>query len=451
MLSLDLHFCTPEGIGQTGVSRSQLKSDGAKAIEAVNEIERAHRAGTLQFLDLPQHGGLLEPTLSLANALASRFDSAVVLGIGGSSLGAKALYCGLTHPHTGLLTREQRSGARLFFPDNVDPVTLASLLDVIDLERTVFLAVTKSGGTAETWAQLMYVNERLGPQRMQEQVIAVTDPVNGALRSLADQLGWRSLPVPKAVGGRFSVFSPVGILPAALAGIDVKSLLSGAAQMATRCRTLDWDENPAAQLATALHCHDCQRSRSTHVFMPYLDALRETADWYLQLWGESLGKSQKGPTPLRAVGATDQHSLLQLLMQGPDDKVTVFAAARHSLRDLTIPKSFESESEVSYLGEHSMHRLLSVEQQSTAAALASVGRPSIGLEFERLTPSTLGELLMLWQATTAIAGHLYGVNAFDQPGVERTKQFTGGALGRPGYGEAATELRTLLERRKTGA
>jgi glucose-6-phosphate isomerase len=433
MLQLDTQLSLADALGPRGVTQLQLDSLAPALGAAVEKIEAQHQSGALGFLDLPTREASIVAALELGQELRARFENAVVLGIGGSSLGARALASGLLHPFSALLPPGQRAGAQLFFPDNADASTFLGLLDVIDVEKTVFLAVTKSGGTAETWAQLLTLNHRLGAERMRQQVVAVTDENAGALRAVVNAQHWKSLPVPREIGGRFSVFTPVGLLPAAAAGIDCRALLKGAAHMAQRCRSTRMEENPAAQLVAVLFSQHRHLGRSGNVLMPYADALREFADWYVQLWGESLGKGDAGPTPIRAVGATDQHSLLQLLMEGPDDKTTIFIAEEKPRRDLKIPAGFEAQSDVAFLSGHTFHALLTTEQRSTAAALAQRGRPSIRITVDELTPSSLGELMMLWQAATALAAQMYGVNAFDQPGVELSKKYTCGALGRPGY------------------
>jgi glucose-6-phosphate isomerase len=200
-------------------------------------------------------------------------------------------------------------------------------------------------------------------------------------------------------------------------------------------------KNPAYLAAAVLYLMDQNRGRSLHVFMPYADALRETSDWFVQLWAESLGKREKvGPTPLRAVGATDQHSLVQLLMEGPQDKMTVFVRVNTSRKDQTIPSAWSNQGDVAYLGGHTMQELLNVEHQATAAALAAEGRPSMTLRIPALNARTLGELMMLWEIATAFAGSLYGVDPFDQPGVEAGKRYIGGLMGRPGYEKYREEL-----------
>jgi glucose-6-phosphate isomerase len=444
-IQLDVNLSLADQIGAGGLRRQDLLELSPRVKAAHRELVERRRSGSLPFFDLPTDRAAAEESKKLAAELRRDHDNLLVLGIGGSSLGAKALFTGLTHPMHNLLPAEKRSGLRTFFPDNADPGTFSGLLDLLDLRRTAAAVITKSGGTAETWAQMLVLRNRYldlgGDDVLKRHVVAVTDPEKGALRQIATKEGWRTLPVPPAVGGRFSVFTPVGLLPAAAAGIDVDELLAGAAEMVKRCETDDVLKNPAYLAASVLYLMDQKCGRRLHVFMPYADALRETSDWFVQLWAESLGKGEKvGPTPLRAVGATDQHSLIQLLMEGPQDKMTVFVRVNASRMDRTIPSAWTNQADVAYLGGHSLQELLNVEHQATAAALAAAGRPSMTLRIPALDPRTLGELMMMWEIATAFAGSLYGVDPFDQPGVEAGKRYIGGLMGRPGFEKYREEL-----------
>jgi len=439
--TLDVNNALSSSVGQGGLSPDALEKVAPRVASAHAAIFGARAAGKLPYLDLPTDRAAADAAKALAKEL-SGYGSLLVLGIGGSSLGAKALFTSLCHPFHNLLPVERRGGRpQVFFPDNSDGSTFSGLLEVVDLQRAAVAAITKSGGTAETWAQLLLLRERLGAEAARRQVVAITDPERGALRAVAREEGWRTLPVPPGVGGRFSVLTAVGLLPAAVAGVDVDALLSGAAEMVARCDTPDLAKNPAAMLASVLHLLDVERGRRIHVFMPYADALRETADWFVQLWAESLGKQESvGPTPVRAVGATDQHSLLQLLMEGPQDKATVFLAVEKPRAELSIPRDTPAQPDVKYLGGHTFHGLLSAEQRATAAALAKGGRPSLTITLPTLDAHGMGALLMLLELATSFAGQLYGVDPYDQPGVEAGKRYTCGLLGRPGYEPSRDEL-----------
>jgi glucose-6-phosphate isomerase len=260
------------------------------------------------------------------------------------------------------------------------------------------------------------------------------------------------LAIPSNVGGRFSLLSPVGLLPALLGGADVDELLDGAADMAKRCQSAELRRNPAGIVAATHVLQHRLRGRSIHVMMPYADRLRPFAAWYVQLWAESLGKRvnrhgqvvEQGPTPIAAVGATDQHAQMQLFMEGPRDKLITFLRVAEPARDLVIPHMRGASA---YLGGASLHDLLEAEREGTTQALASDGRPSITISVQRLDAFALGALFFLYEAATAFAGELYDVHAFDQPGVELGKRLAYGLLGREGYERTAQEIRTLQAKR----
>ncbi len=444
-LSLDVNGCFDPGAG--GLDAAALDGVAPSAKGAFEAFEARRRAGDLGFADLPRDVAAAEGAMRLAADLASRFENLLVLGIGGSSLGGRAIVSALAHPFHNLLPRERRGAMRVFFPDNSDPATFESLLGTLDLAETCFATVTKSGGTAETMAQHLALRERciarFGEEGYRARCVFVTDPAKGALRALAVQEGLRALAVPPNVGGRFSALSAVGLLPAAAAGVDVLSLLEGAGSLEGRCRSPSPRENPALLYAAVLHLMDARKGRRIHVLMPYADALRETGDWFVQLWAESLGKRHDvGPTPFRAVGATDQHSSMQLMMEGPNDKVVTLVRIARPRADvsLSVPPAYRAYPEIAYLDGHSMGELIEAERRATDAALRRAGRPTVSIELPRLDARAFGELLMLLELATAYAGGLYGVDAFGQPGVEAGKRYAQGLLGRPGYEKYRDEL-----------
>ena len=424
----------------------------AGAFEAAHSRFRELAAsGVVGFVDVATDDKLLGQSLAFAESAQGKFDDVVVLGIGGSALGTIALRTALLKPAWNALSAAERGGRpRLHVLDNVDPVTIAALLDRLDLARSLWIVISKSGGTAETMSQFLIVHARytaagLAPA---DNFVFVTDPKQGALRPLAQRLGVRALDIPPNVGGRFSVLTPVGILPAALAGIDVRALLDGAADMVRRCETGKLAGNPAGVYAVAQWLSDTAHGKTINVFMPYSDQLRDLADWFVQLWAESLGKVRRdgafvGQTPLAALGATDQHSQVQLFMEGPEDKTVTFVSVKERGADLEMAGDFPDVTGVAYLAGHSLAELISVELRATAGALAKRGRPSLTIGLERVDPWNLGSVMMLLQLATAYAGQLYGIDAFDQPGVELGKQFAYAMLGRPGSEAAVKEWETL--------
>ncbi|WP_242356003.1 glucose-6-phosphate isomerase [Anaeromyxobacter sp. SG64] len=444
-LSLDVNGCFDAAAD--GLGANALDALAPAAAAAFDGFEARRRSGELGFADLPRDAATADASAALARDLAARFENLVVLGIGGSSLGGRAILSALTHPFHNLLPRDRRGAMRVFFPDNSDPATFEALLGTLELEETCFATITKSGGTAETMAQHLVLRERciarFGEEGYRSRCVLVTDPAKGALRAIADAEGLRALPVPASVGGRFSALSAVGLLPAAAGGVDLTALLAGAAAMEARCRSGALRENPALLYAGVLHLMDRQKGRRIHVLMPYADGLRDTGDWFVQLWAESLGKRPEvGPTPFRAVGATDQHSSMQLMMEGPHDKVVTFVRVVQPRADVSIPvpDTYRPHGEIAYLDGHTMGELIEAERRATEAALRKAGRPTVSIQLPRLDARAMGELLMLLELATAYAGGLYGVNAFDQPGVEAGKRYAQGLLGRPGYEQARDEL-----------
>jgi glucose-6-phosphate isomerase len=304
--------------------------------------------------------------------------------------------------------------------------------------------ISKSGGTAETMAQYLVVrawlDEALG-SAADRHLVFTTDPARGALRELAQRERIATLDIPPEVGGRFSVLSPVGLLPAALVGIDIEGLLAGARHAVERAQSDDLLKNPAALYAALHWAADAELDARVHVLMPYTDRLREFAEWYRQLWAESLGKRTDregrevhvGPTPVGAVGATDQHSQIQLFMEGPFDKVITFVTVDHLGIDVPIPGRPGLPPDLDYLPGHTLGELLGAEYEATSAALAQMGRMSCTLSLPDLTAAAVGEAVMFFQLATGYAGAWYGIDPFDQPGVELGKRLTFASMGRPGY------------------
>jgi glucose-6-phosphate isomerase len=452
-LTLDLTGLTANVLGDHGPSDADVTAFAPAARAALANILARRDKGELGFFGLPDDRATARACLDYARELPPEVDTMVVLGIGGSSLGPRALYSALARPLDALRTRAPGMPRRLLFPDNADPVTMRAILDVCDPARTVWNVVTKSGGTAETAAQLLVVADHLDRAlgaRAKDHIVATTDPVGGALRATAVARGWRTFDIPANVGGRFSVLTPVGLLPAAVAGLDVMGLLDGARAMRDRCLADDAATNPALLLASLLHHHHIARGRPMVVLMSYVDALFDTADWFRQLWAESLGKEKStdgrtvetGPTPIAARGATDQHSQLQLYVEGPRDKVVLMLTARQRETEVVIPDGelTKSRAEYGYLGGRGMGVLLDAELRGTIGSLARRRRPVGTIELARVDAASLGALLVLLECATAYAGPLYGVDPFDQPGVEEAKRLAYAALGRAGFEELAKGL-----------
>ncbi|WP_300524250.1 glucose-6-phosphate isomerase [Aminiphilus sp.] len=385
-----------------------------------------------------------EECRAVSRWLAS-FDAVVQIGIGGSALGTFMLAGALLHPFHNELPREKRGGPRLYVADNVDPGGLQAIWDVIDPAETVFVVASKSGSTAETMANFLWFYERLrnrlGEEAALARILVLTDPEKGTLRSFVSETRCRTLPVPPSVGGRFSVLSCVGLAAAEAVGIDTESLLAGARAMDARIvGASGLADNPSWILA-ALHVLAFRDGRNMAVFMPYADGLRDFSEWFAQLWGESLGKANLGSTPVRALGAIDQHSQLQLYMSGPDDKLYTLVDVERHRPGLAIPAGgAESLAPLAYLAGKDFGEMLRVEARATASALVKAGRPLLWLQIPVLDAYRLGALIFLFEHVTACAGFLLGIDPFDQPGVEQGKRYIYGLMGRNGFEDETTQV-----------
>lgn len=375
---------------------------------------------------------------------SKKFENLVVLGIGGSALGPQALIQALKSPLWNELSNSERKGAlKVYFIDNVDPDWANGILSHLDLEQTLFLTITKSGGTAETisaflWARAA-LKEKLG-NAWKEHLVIVTDPQKGALRKFADKEKIQSFAVPPNVGGRFSVFSAVGLVALALVGIKIEKLREGLiCAYNDLIQKTDLSNNLAVCLALALTHADKVLGKKINPLMPYSTHLARISDWYVQLVAESLGKNpQVGPTPLKALGATDQHSQLQLFAEGPLDKIIFFLKVAKFENEFVI--SSEPVDGFADLAGESMARLIHAEGLGTAKALAKKGVPSLTIELPSINEQSLAYLLYAFELMTAIAGDIYEVDPFDQPGVELSKKYTYALLGKKGFEQYLKEI-----------
>lgn len=425
-----------------GIDPARLHSFADRFREIQADVDARRAAGELGFYALPYVTEVVEGIEKFAEGGGQAFSKLVVLGIGGSALGTVALRSALLDPYWNELDDEEREFyPKLYVVDNPDPATFAALLRRIDVRKTLFNVVSKSGGTAETMSQFLIVREKLEEaigDGYRRHLLFTTDPEKGVLRQLAKEEGIAALPIPANVGGRFSVLSAVGLLPAAMTGIDIRALLAGARAMDERCRSPELLENPAAVYAVLQYLADVERDAPIHVMMPYSDPLRDVADWFRQLWAESLGKRRSlsgeeifvGPTPVKSLGATDQHSQVQLYIEGPFDKTITFISESERREDITIPSLYPEVSELGYLGGHTLGELLRVEKEATEEALTRRGRMNMTIELPAVDARTIGELLFFLQVATVYAGALYNVDPLDQPGVELGKQLTFKAFGR---------------------
>ena len=441
-IRIDVSRAKASAVGKEhGVTPQDLRDLAPRIASAHKILRKERKDGAYGFCDLHNDKQSLKEVKSAAKQYLDRgYDNLVILGIGGSALGTTALFTALKQPYFNMLSRRARGGfPRLFVMDNIDPVTFRAMLKLCPPKKTLYNVVSKSGGTAETMSQLMIImdilEKKLGKAAIKDHVVVTSNPrlaggkSNSLLHPVADAYGLKEFVVPLNVGGRFSVFSPVGTFPAALLGMDVDALFAGCLAMDKRCASPDMATNPAYLHAAYKYIADTKKGKVMSVIMPYADGLRNVADWYKQLWAESLGKKfsldgqevYAGQTPVNALGATDQHSQIQLYREGPNDKILNILEVSKFEKSLRIPDTLKNIRDVDYLRNKTMNKLMAAELRGTMDALKASQRPVVRIVLPRVNAHTIGQLLYLFEVETAMAGRLYGVNTFDQPGVEEGK------------------------------
>jgi glucose-6-phosphate isomerase len=421
-------------------------SDSGEALREaagwVKENAKADKPG-FGWYNLPDQniGGVLETAEWLKG-----YDAIIHVGIGGSALGNLML-------HQTLLPMYCNEGGRapsFYLADNPDPEKASAIWERVKGKRVALAGVSKSGATAETMSQFLWFRSRMEEAAggsADDNVLVITDPKGGVFRAFANDVKCRSLEIPPSVGGRYSVLSPSGLVTAAALGADVASLLKGAFEMREFLNAHnDVKSNPALMLASIHRFHELA-GRPMTVLMPYSNKLETFAEWFAQLWAESVGKDGLGTTPVRALGAIDQHSQVQLYTAGPDDKIYTLINVLAREKEVELPSvSDKSLASLSYLSGRKLGVMLGYEAKSTAAALVKSGRPVIWVELDRLDGRTVGALVFFYEYTTAITGRLMGIDPFDQPGVEQGKRYTYGFMGRDGYGEDVAEAARYFDK-----
>jgi glucose-6-phosphate isomerase len=440
MLELNFSNMMGEVIGDKGISEKEIESLRTRVYEIDKDI-KSEKWSELEFFDL-----LKQDTLEIkkiSSDIRRDFDNFIILGIGGSALGPRAILEALSPFHN--LDKKPK----IFIYDNVDPRTLNRILSLIDLKKTAINVITKSGSTAETVSSFMTLWDKLSkiapdPSR---HFVATTDPEKGNLRKIANEKKLKTLSIPQGVVGRYSVLSPVGLLLSEVIGINSDELLKGAIDIHNRCSEPEIWKNPAYLFGGLLYLMDREEKKTINVMMPYADGLKSMAEWFCQLWAESLGKLGMGLTPYPSLGTTDQHSQLQLWMEGPEDKVVIFIKIDDYGVDIEIPKVFQDMDGINYLGGHSLSELIKAEQESTELALAKVKRPNMTINIPKIDAYHIGQLFHFFEIATAFTGFLYNINPFNQHGVEEGKNFTYGMMGKKGFEAKREEVEKAREKK----
>lgn len=447
-LTFDYNHMMSEFIGDEGITDKELSASKALAKDAFNHMKETRGKGMCGWTELPYNQKeIVDDINEFAKTVRKKYDYFVVLGIGGSALGPIAVFQALKHLHYNDLPKSKRKGPKFYVEDNVDPERMSALFDVIEPEKTMFNVVSKSGATSETMAQYLiifdYLKKRFG-DKVGEHICVTTSHDSGNLIKIAKVENYKSFYIPDGVGGRFSELCPVGLVSASVLGIDIKEMLAGAGYMDSICKKGDISSNPALAFALTQYLA-MQKGKNISVMMPYADSLKYMSDWYAQLWAESLGKvnaegKNVGQTPVKSLGVTDQHSQVQLYVEGPFDKVVTFVTVKNYRANVEIPHGLEQFPDVSFLSGHTLNELISAEQFSTDYALYTHKRMCNTITLPEVNAFTLGEFMYMLELATGYAGFMLKVNTYNQPGVEAGKNATYAIFNKKGYEEKKKEL-----------
>lgn len=440
MIGLNFSNMMEGVIGTEGLSERIIENFSGRIEEAHKKI-KDRIMPELAFIDL--HSQDTSEIKDTAKHIRETSENFLILGIGGSALGPRAILEAMSPFHN------LQKKPRVFIYDNVDPRTLKHIFSLIDLKKTSVNVISKSGSTAETAASFMFLwdeMKKVAGGEISKRFIITTDPEKGNLRRIVKEEDLMSLLIPQGIGGRYSVLSAVGLLLAEVIGIDSDSLLRGAMDINNKCSEPDFRKNPAYLFGTLLYLMNEERRKTINVLVPYADSLKPLSEWFCQLWAESLGKDRKGLTPYPSVGTTDQHSQLQLWIEGPRDKVLIFIRIDNYGNDIKIPGVFKDIEGLSYLSGHTLSELIKAEEEATELALAKAGIPNMTITMPQIDAYHLGQLFHFFGLATAFTGFLYRINPFDQPGVEEGKNLTYGIMGKKGFETKRKEVEAYREK-----
>jgi len=444
-LKVDFNYAM-EAFVKGGLDDSALETYREKARMGLSRLLKLVDEDKAGFVNLPAQD--TSAMKKFAKELNGKFNDLIIIGIGGSSLGIETL-CNALLPHGYNSRSFARRGAfpRVWVADNVDPSKISSILEDCEPEDTYIVVISKSGSTVETAANFNVIYEWLdkGAKDPKKHICAVTDPSTGTMRKIVTKQGYAAFNVPPNVGGRFSVLSAVGLLPAALLGMDIDKLLEGAGSIVK-------DKYEKVITLSSIYMYFMDNGKNINVMMPYSSRLASFSEWFCQLWGESLGKRYDingkevlfGTTPVKAVGVIDQHSQVQLFKEGPEDKIVTFVEVSKHEKDKKIIAEYD---DYSYLEGRSLGELCNIELLTTEAALKNTGKPSVKISIDSVDAYTVGALFMLWQYIVPVIGLANDIDPFDQPGVEEGKNYAYGLLGKDGYADMQTKFKEIFVKR----
>ncbi len=416
---------------QNGIEKEELVAIQDKINIAYNTVFQnpsASMKAIFQNLDEVN----LDEIKNLAGKIRKKCDTFVVLGIGGSSLGSSAIFQALCHMHHNELPKARRNAPRFFVEESVDPERIQALLDIIDLGRTVFCVVSKSGKTTETLS-LFFMLRKMCEERFgagwKEHFVVLTDNNNGFLNKFATENNLDKIYIPTDLGGRYSVLSAVGLLPAAVLGLNIDEMINGALLMLKCAKAKDiWSNAPL--LSATLDYLNYQKGKNMAILIPYTENFGYFNDWFCQLWGESIGRTKTnetgektliGQTPIKVIGPSVQHSQFQLYLEGPNDKVFTFLGVQNFKTNIPLPNDMNQLYGQDVTKSRNFGDLMNVERIASTLALTSYGKPSETILVSNINENVLGKLFMFYMLKMSFMSSLLEINPFGQPAVESIK------------------------------
>ncbi|MDR1150581.1 MAG: glucose-6-phosphate isomerase [Clostridiales bacterium] len=461
-ISLDYNNMMYEKNYNDGFSEINIRDTNEKVREAISSFEKKRLEKQITWTDLHNDTKICDRILDLVEKYRSSdwMENFVVLGIGGSALGPIALHHAINSPYYNELSRSKRNNyPRFYVLDNIDPERLGYFFEAVDINKTLFNVISKSGKTVETMSQFMIVKkmleDNLGKEKARERIICTTGKNDGDLAKIAGEENYEIFYIDDGVGGRFSVLSCVGLLPAGITGIDIRELLNGA-------KYFDgiYNSNPEKNFASVFAplCYLAEkREKNILIMMPYADSLKYISGWSSQLYAESLGKKKEvlgkttnyGQTLVGSLGATDQHSQLQLYSDGPNDKVIVFVGVKNYRHSIKIPKILDNEfKNIDFLCGITHNELIRAEKRATEFSLLKSQRLNMTIDLPRVDEFILGQLFYSLEISVSLIGEMLGINAFDQPGVEESKNSVCAILDCAGYENKKIDIEKSLIKNK---
>jgi glucose-6-phosphate isomerase len=453
-IMLDFTNCLAEAIGAThGLTKAEMDTLVTKIPEHHKNIDELRTTGACAFFDLPYENQ--QPLKELLKKHHGKWDNVVIIAVGGSSLAARCLIDSLAHSqHNSLDAKVRKNAPRVFYANSPDPTYLQQLLDVLDIKKSLFVLVSKSGATSETLAVWLWlvelIKKKSGKSALSQHAVIISEHDKSPLHDFAKQEKIDTLPIQHNLPGRYGVLGNAGLFAAGLCGIDYELVLAGAADMDKRCRQGDAYSNPAYMHALIHYLLTRKRRKTMHATYAFSHGLYAVSLWYAHLNAVSLGKMLNrkgkavhvGPSPVTALGPNDQHGHMQLFSEGPYDKVLTYITAENYGPTLAIPAHYPKWEAAQHLAHSDGNSLMHHAYRSSEYHITQTGRPNMTIRLDDITPHSVGGLIYLLQLSTVMSAELYGIDPFDQPGVELGKQAIFAQNGRPGFEDLANRIAT---------